>query len=176
VPSSTYELQSYAATCKGIEVGCPDVSPTVAMVTRRSGDASTPFNPPSASAQPDGNDVIAVLNKFKNLPGAPSKLAAQIQPNIPELNADVSGLDISATVDAFKGAAYPFSGPCACPSTVTCETTACSSAAACSGGMCEKTCVGGTNDDQPCVSTAHCPGGGTCGTGFCRDRCGRCSP
>jgi hypothetical protein len=115
-----------------------------------------------------------LVNKFRNLAGAPSKRISQIQPNLPELNADVNALDIVTVVDAFRGLAYPYSGPCPCPSAVTCDATVCTSAAHCSGGLCVKTCTGGVNIDQPCLTDAHCPSG-ACGTGFCRDRCGRCN-
>ncbi len=107
--------------------------------------------------------------------GAPPKYTAKLQPNLPELNTDVDALDILGIVDAFKGYAYPFTGPCACPSTVTCDLTPCTTSAPCNGGVCVKTCAGGLNDAQPCVNNSHCPGG-ACGPGYCRDRCGRCSP
>jgi hypothetical protein len=42
------------------------------------------------------------------------------------------------------------------------------------GSECVKTCVGGANMGDPCVTNLHCPGS-TCGAGFCRDRCGRCN-
>lgn len=174
VPSSNYELVAYASGCKGIEPTCTNVGPPLQVVTRRSGDVVTLYNPPSTTSQPDGNDVVAVVNKFKNLPGAPSKSAAQVQPNLPELNLGVGGLEINAVVDAFKGFAYPYSGPCACPSSVTCNATPCANAAVCSGGLCVKTCTGGVNLNQPCITDAHCPSS-TCGSGFCRDRCGRCN-
>lgn len=174
VPSSAYELAAYAVSCKGSEASCTDISAPLQVLTRRSGDVVTLFNPPSSTPQPDGNDVVALVNKFKNLAGAPSKSNGQIFGNLVDLNLDVGGLDISAAVDAFKGLAYPHSGPCVCPSSVTCNATACASAASCSGGLCVKTCIGGVNLDQPCLSNAHCPSS-TCGTGFCRDRCGRCN-
>lgn len=173
LPSSYYEIVVYGEACQGSEDVCTQVSPAVQVFTRRSGDVVSPFSPASPTAQPDGNDVVAVLNKFKRLPGAPSKVFSQMQPNVIDLNMDVSGLDISAVVDAFKGLAYPFSGPCVCPSTVTCEATACASDAACGGGLCIRTCGGGFNSGQPCRTDAHCPSS-TCGAGFCRDRCGRC--
>jgi len=173
LPSSTYELVTFASSCKGIETTCINIGIPVQALTRRSGDVVTLYNPPSLTAQPDGNDVIALVNKFKNLAGAPSKASGQIFGNVVELNLDVSGLDISAAVDAFKGLAYPNSGPCACPSVVTCNATPCAGAASCPGGPCVKTCVGGVNLNQPCLTNAHCPSS-TCGTGFCRDRCGRC--
>jgi len=114
------------------------------------------------------------------LPGAPVKAIAQLQSNLPELNADINVMDILAAVDAMKQKAYAFSGPCPCPSTVTCGSTPCSSVTPCvtaygAGALCVKTCNGGANAGDPCINDTHCPGS-TCGAGFCRDRCGRCSP
>jgi hypothetical protein len=152
------------------------------MYTRRSGDVGPNFNPPATTSQPDALDVAAVVNKLKNLPGALVKAITQLQPNLPELNANVNALDIAAVVDGVKKVRYAFSGPCVCPSTVTCGVTSCPSGAApCveaygAGAMCVKTCTGGANAGDPCIdSTRHCPGG-TCGTPLCRDRCGRCTP
>ncbi len=174
-PSSAFDVQQVAATCMGGEESCTAVSAALRIDTARFGDVVAPFNPPTPSTQPDGLDVSALVSKFKNLPGSSSKALMQVQPNVPELNGDVSALDIVACVDAFKGFAYPFSGPCPCPSDVTCNMTACSTAAQCSGGTCVKTCATGDYDGLPCINNTHCPGG-TCGAGFCRDRCGRCTP
>jgi len=141
-----------------------------------------PFNPPATSTQPNSVDIAQLVNKFKNVAGAPVKAIAQLQPNLPELNADINALDIVAVVDAVKEFAYAFGGPCACPSAVTCGSTACTSATPCvtafgAGSLCVKTCSGGANDGDPCINNTHCPGvGGSCGNGFCRDRCGRCKP
>ena len=172
-PSSEYSVQTYGASCMGAEDGCTNVSTAVTMYTRRSGDAAPNFNPPSTTGQPDALDVAAVVNKLKNLPGAPIKAISQLQPNLPELNANVNALDIVAVVDGVKGVKYAFSGPCACPSAVTCGS-------ACGTGcpapnMCVKTCVGGANIGDPCINNTHCPGS-TCGNPLCRDRCGRCTP
>jgi len=175
LPSSRYDVEMVAASCAGTEGTCLDVSPPLRLVTARSGDLADPFNPPDPGAQPDGNDVVALINKFKNLGGAPSKTIALLQPNVPELHADVSGLDVTACINAFKGFAYPYSGPCPCPSTVTCNTTACSPGDPCGGGLCVRTCDGGPNAGDPCVNDGHCPAS-VCGAGFCRDRCGRCAP
>lgn len=199
MPSSTYEVQVFNPSCKGDEVNCTDVSGIATGTTRRSGDVALPFAP--SGTQPDPSDVVAVLNKFRNQPGAPSKVIAQIQPNVLDLFVDTGALDIVGTIDAFRGTAYPFTGPCPCPSSVTCNATACTSAAQCSGGgTCVKTCNGGPNDGLvckddkgcrycsggifdglPCTTDANCPGGtcpavGVCGGGFCRDRCQRCAP
>lgn len=176
LPSSTYEISSYSISCQGVEATCPQVSPPVQAQTRRSGDIAMPWNPPATSTQPDPQDVVAVLDKFINRPSAPSKVVAQIQPNVTELNSNINALDTVATIDAFRGRAYPFSGPCACPSTVTCNLTSCSGSNECSGGLCIMTCTGGAHADQPCRNNADCLGGSCPATGFCRDRCGRCSP
>ncbi len=181
LPSSDYDVQVFAANCMGSESTCIDVTPVVRMTTPRFGDVAAPFNPPSPATQPDAIDVTQLVTKFKNLPGAISKPAAQVQPNLPELNTDVNAIDLTVGVDAFKGFAYPFSGPCPCPSTVTCGAVPCPSGpATCvtnfgSGATCVKTCDTGDNAGEPCINNTHCPGG-MCGDPLCRDRCGRCIP
>ncbi|MEK7755757.1 MAG: hypothetical protein AAB385_00930, partial [Planctomycetota bacterium] len=100
-------------------------------------------------------------------------------------NANVNALDIVAVVDAVRGLKYAFSGPCVCPSTVTCGSTTppagtpCTGPTQCAGlgagSMCVKTCTGGANMGDPCINNSHCPLS-ACGAGFCRDRCGRCTP
>jgi hypothetical protein len=192
MPSSQYSVQAYAASCMGSEATCTSVSTPVTMYTRRSGDVEAVYNPPTNVPQPDAIDLAQVVNKFKSVVGAPVKGRAQLQPNVPELNADINALDVVEVVNAIKGLAYPFAGPCPCPSLMTCRAVPCATPAVCvalpaangggPGAMCVKTCVGGTNDGQPCINIAHCPGGTSCGNplpaqpGFCRDKCGRCTP
>jgi hypothetical protein len=190
MPSSQYSVQTYSAACMGNEATCANVSTPVTMYTRRSGDVEAPYNPPTAVPQPNAIDLTQVVNKFKSVVGAPVKSRAQLQPNLPELNADINAIDIVTVVDAISGKAYPYAGPCPCPSRMACRQTPCATPAVCvalpalSGGgpgaMCVKTCVGGLNDRQPCGNIAHCPGGTGCGAGgptpgFCRDKCGRCN-
>ncbi len=174
IPSSTYHVQNFGENCQGNEATCIGTAPLV-VTTARWGDIAEEFNPPGTTTQPNAIDVAQSVNKFKNLLGAPVKAIAQIQPNVPELNADISALDIVAVVDAVKQLAYAYGGPCPCPSTVTCNLTACGGPESCVGGLCVKTCVGGANTGEPCINDTHCPSG-TCGSGFCRDRCGRCTP
>ncbi len=171
VPSSEYSVRTYAASCKGLETGCANLSNPVGMYTRRSGDVDEEYNPPSATNQPNAIDVAQLVNTFKYIAGAPVHARAQLQPNLPELNASVNALDIVAVVDAVKGFAYAFSGPCPCPSTVTCGGS-------CTGcpGMCVKTCTGGENAGEPCLNNNHCPSGACAAVGTCRDLCGRCKP
>jgi hypothetical protein len=195
MPSSTYSVQAYGASCLGNEGTCTNVSAAVTMYTRRSSDVAAVYNPPGTTTQPDAIDVTEVLNKFTNKPMAPVKARAQVQPNLLELNGDINGLDIVAVVDGVKGFAYPYGGPCPCPSLVTCGpgtgSLPCSGGVgACTGSglpglgagaMCVKTCSGGDNPGAPCINNGHCKGtpptpDGTCGNPFCRDKCGRCTP
>ncbi len=161
VPSSRYEIQAYAAICKGVEANCLDVLPSVEVTTRRWSDVRAPFQPPGPSTQPDAVDVAALVNKFRNLPGVLPKTSALLQHNVADPIEDVNALDIAATVNAFKGFAYPFSGPCICPSTVTCNTTSCTNASQCTGphgegALCVRTCTGGPNAGQPCLEDQSC--------------------
>jgi hypothetical protein len=180
VPSSEYSVQTYGASCKGEEANCTNVSAAVTMYTRRVADVEVLFNPPGTTLQPDGIDIAQMVNKFKSVPGALPKATAQLQPNLPELNADINALDIVHAVHAFVLIPYPFRGPCPCPSTVTCGSLACSTPTPCATAfgpeaLCVKTCTGGANAGDPCISDTHCPES-TCGAGSCRDHCGRCTP
>jgi hypothetical protein len=192
MPSSEYSVQTYGSSCDGAEATCLDVGIAVTMKTRRSGDAAVSYNPPATTSQPDAIDVTEVLNKFTGKVGAPVKARSQVQPNLVELNGNISGLDIVAVADAVKGFAYPYGGPCPCPSLVTCGpgtgSLACGplplpgGVGTCTGSalpglglgaMCVKTCSG---SGDPCINNTHCPTGETCGNPFCRDKCGRCTP
>ncbi len=161
VPSSTYEAEHVSNICMGNEDTCPYVSAPLTLRTGRFGDVVAPFQPPSGTPQPEGVDVAALVNKFKSLPGAPSKPVAQLQPNLVDLNADRDALDIATTVDAFKGFAYPYSGPCPCPSPVACSAIPCDSNGDCSsvigpGALCRRTCSSGANVGLDCASDKHC--------------------
>jgi len=183
LPSSQYAAQF-------VDISCADTldeecfSEPLILGTARYGDVASPFNPPDGTQQqPNALDVAGMVLHFKQAAGSPPKSVAQIQPNVPDPNADVSALDIVQVVDAVKELQYRFSGPCACPSVVTCGGTACGSSADCvmafgPGAMCVLTCSFGDNAGQPCINNSHCPpsGVGICGGGFCRDRCGRCKP
>ncbi len=166
VPSSRYNVEAYSASCKGNEGSCPAVSNPVSIATRRAGDVFAPFNPPNNSPQPEGPDVAAVVNKFKNLPGSIVKAIAQVQSNFPIPTNDVDGTDIAVVVDAVKGFAYGFSGPCICPSTVPCDTTVCSTNGQCAnapgnygaGAQCVRECqLGSPRVGEPCTESVGDP-------------------
>ena len=54
MPSSTYSVQSYGASCTGNEATCTDVSAPVTMYTRRYGDVEAVYNPPGTTTQRPG--------------------------------------------------------------------------------------------------------------------------
>jgi hypothetical protein len=162
VPSSSYTVQVYGASCKGVEAACSEVSPAVIMTTRRAGDIATPYQSPTPPlTQPNALDVTDAVNKFRNLVGAPSKLVAQVQPNFPDPNSDINAIDVVTVVDNVRGFGYTYSGPCACPSSVPCNVTVCSGASACTGlygagATCIKTCSSGPRMGQPCNNNLNC--------------------
>jgi hypothetical protein len=173
VPSSTYAVQNVSSSCMGQEATCTGVSTELLMYTGRAGDVATPFQslgPPLT--QPNALDVTALVAKFRNLAGAVSKAVAQVQPNFPDPNSDINAIDIVTVVDNVRGFGYTYSGPCICPSTVPCNTTACAGASACTGlygagATCIKTCTSGRTG-QPCnnnLNCGYCVGGPATGTG-----------
>ncbi len=119
VPSSSYTVENLSTVCQGNE-GAPDcqpggvnVSAQLEIKTTRWGDVEIPYNPPSTTTQPDLGDVASLVNKFKNVPGAPIKARALLAGgdlfgNINNIQLDFGFSHISACVDAFKGAPYPF--------------------------------------------------------------------
>ncbi len=160
VPSSVYRVDTFASVCTGIEETCQNLSCPIEMRTARWGDVADYFRPPSTTTQPDAIDIAQLVSKFGSLPGAIPKVRAQVQPNLPELTTDVGAIDIVLANDAFKGFAYPLSGPCICPSAVPCGVIACGSASQCttygSGATCVRTCVGAPNAGQICTGPKDC--------------------
>ncbi len=172
LPSSIYHVERFAVECAGNEVTCAAVSDAVVMTTRRGGDVVSPFNPPSATTQPDVTDIGQIVAKFKKAAGSPSNTRALIQPNVPDLNSDVGVSDIVQVVDMVKQQAYPFGGPCPCPSLAVCGAVPCpGGAGTCTASgapglgaeaTCIKLCRGGTNAGEQCNNHTHCGGGGVC--------------
>lgn len=113
VPSSIYEVENVAASCMGAEASCAAVSAPLSVVTTRWGDVETPYNPPSASTQPDLGDVSALVNKFRSAPGAPIKARALLVGidgiGTIDIATEFSFIHIAACVDAFRGRPYPHS-------------------------------------------------------------------
>jgi hypothetical protein len=114
VPGVGYAVQ--AVDC-GCEVSNDAEFSTVEFISMSRwgdvvGDCSvTPCLPPDGTV--DFIDISAVVDKFRNLPGAPVKARADVSPALPDKVIDF--VDISYVVGAFKGESYPFARPVWCP-------------------------------------------------------------
>ncbi|UCC30163.1 MAG: right-handed parallel beta-helix repeat-containing protein [Phycisphaerales bacterium] len=108
VPDGNYVVQAIDEACN---VGIEGVySLTLEVDTSIWGDlvrncTTTPCGPPDGVVG-IATDVTAVLDKFKNLPGAPSKARCDLEPSSPDLLINIT--DVSRALDAFRGFGYPF--------------------------------------------------------------------
>jgi len=152
IPDSAYKIELYDPTCGTVDDPTCYFGEYVSY-TSKFGDFVTPYDVNGINVQPDFADINAVVEKFLAAPDAPIKAISHLVPNTPQSSKPIDFNTISATVSAFLGTPYEampgITGPCTCPSTVTCGTA--------------------------CTSSAQCPGG-VCFNGECADACGRCSP
>ena len=103
-PSATRSQEAMVEVAKASDGSWPDVAGQF--------DGAAGRWPP-----PDGTvdiitDVIAVVDKFANRPGAPRKARADVDPC--RVDFKIQFIDIVLTLDAFRGLAYPCS-PTAAP-------------------------------------------------------------
>ncbi|MGB2985633.1 MAG: hypothetical protein WBE26_07090, partial [Phycisphaerae bacterium] len=110
VPGGQYDIQAIHCECDPTTE--ENYSPALTVWTSEWGDlvgdcAVTPCTPPDGDA--DYNDITAVVDKFRNLPGAVIKARADLAGDLPDML--VNFVDISGAVDAFRGVEYPFPGP-----------------------------------------------------------------
>jgi len=112
VPKSGFEVRMADVPClmQGSPIEC--MTPPVQLVTAKWGDVAAPFG---GASQPNFGDISTIVDKFRGLATAPSKVFTQLQPNVPNPQADVNFSDIAIDVDAFRGIPYSFAGPSACP-------------------------------------------------------------
>jgi hypothetical protein len=119
VPGGTYELATINAGCATAFDG--NYSPALTVTTAIWGDivrncTTDPCGPPNGTV--DIIDVTAVLDKFRNLPGAPIKARCDlvgIPPNDGKLDLVISILDVTAGLNAFVGGQYTFPPGDPCP-------------------------------------------------------------
>jgi hypothetical protein len=107
VPGGTYRVQQVEQTCD--RAAESNYSAPLDIDTSRWGDVvrdctTIPCGPPDGSA--GIVDVTALLDKFKNLPGALRKARADIEPALPDQLVNIS--DVTCGLDAFRGFGYPF--------------------------------------------------------------------
>lgn len=139
LPSSTYVLETTRDGANFTSRGT--------VVTGLFGDVLGPFG--TVNFQ----DVQGIIQKFKGVGGAPSKVYARLYGNVATPSTPVNFHDVSEAVAGFQIKPYPFSGPCPCPSLVQCGAGNCQSPGiGCNGGVCNPM------------------------NGKCEDECGRCAP
>jgi M6 family metalloprotease-like protein len=117
VPGGVYEIQAIDQTCNA---GAETVYSTSfwAETTSVWGDlvedcTANPCGPPDGIVGVT-TDVTSVLDKFKNLYGAPTKARCEMEPASPDLAINIA--DVTQVLEAFKGSGYPFVDvPSACP-------------------------------------------------------------
>jgi Zn-dependent metalloprotease len=108
VPGARYEVQAVDFACGVSDEGL--FSPPLSLVTARWGDAVGWCGVDPCTA-PDGRvdittDVTAVIDKFTNRLGAPSKTRTDLAGAVPNGLVDIE--DVVHALDAFLGSAYPF--------------------------------------------------------------------
>lgn len=112
VASGTYDIRAFGGSLRAGDRN--RVSPPLPATTcPKWGDVCGYFED-GEWLPPDGgvdvtSDVTAVLDKFKNLESAPSKIRCDVEPNTPDLLVNIS--DVTCVLDAFRGMPYPFEGP-----------------------------------------------------------------
>ncbi len=115
IPSGTYHIQEIKYQCDRAKER--NYSVPLELTTSMWGDVvsnciTTPCGPPDGTVGIP-TDVTAVLDKFKNLRGAPIKARCDIEPSEPDLVINVP--DVMYALDAFRGFGYPFEpGPDPC--------------------------------------------------------------
>lgn len=115
VPGATYEVQSVDCGCYA-EVDANYSAPlpvTTSAWGDMIGDCTTTPCTPSDGIVNVTTDVTACLDKFKNLPGAPAKARADVEPDVADWLVNIT--DVTSVLDAFRGLTYPFDGPDGCP-------------------------------------------------------------
>ncbi|MGB2984342.1 MAG: lectin like domain-containing protein [Phycisphaerae bacterium] len=113
VPGGAYEVRTLGESRN--VAGVSHRSPPLVVGTNLWGDVVTdsapPCGPPNGIV--DFNDIASVVDKFRDLPGAPSKLLADIGPD--RVDGIVDFEDIPLTVDAFRHLPLTYEVPPACP-------------------------------------------------------------
>ncbi|MGB2985568.1 MAG: right-handed parallel beta-helix repeat-containing protein, partial [Phycisphaerae bacterium] len=117
-PGATYDVQAIDCTCDPSNAAnySDPLSITASLWGDVVGDCSvTPCTPPNGVVNFD--DISSLVDKFRNLAGAPRKARADIagEPPVGIPDRLVNFVDISYDVDAFRGLPYPFDGPSDCP-------------------------------------------------------------
>lgn len=117
VPGGRYLFQEVDAICafdgESAFSSALEVSTNPVWADVVSNCETTPCGPPDGIVNVT-TDLVALLDKFLNKPGAAAKVRLDIQPETPD--GIVGILEVTRTLDAFSGATYPY-----VPSSVPCN-------------------------------------------------------
>ena len=108
VPDGTYSIQAIAVSCdRAFDSAYSD---RLLLTTSIWGDlvencSTTPCGPPDGSVDVT-TDVVGILDRFRNFPGAPVKVRCDLEPKLPDQV--ISILDVTVAIDAFRGIGYPY--------------------------------------------------------------------
>ncbi len=108
VPGGIYDIQVVDQNCDVASE--TSFSVPLTLTQSKWADVCGPFSAGSWTP-PDGSvavtfDVVAVLDKFSNRPGAPLKSRADIEPGVPDQKINIT--DVTRGLDAFSGQTFPF--------------------------------------------------------------------
>lgn len=114
VPGGLYTVEAISASC--FSIGAENYSLPFRTVTGDWGDVVGECGT-LVCGVPDGtvditSDIVSILNRFGNRPGAPPKVSVDLEPNIPDQKINIS--DVVFALDAFRGLEYPFPGRSDC--------------------------------------------------------------
>jgi len=113
MPQSTYAVSFYDASCGDVNnASC--YSSALIIHTAKWADLAPPYDGETTAVEPDIRDVAALVDKFLGA-SWPTRAEADLEPNIPNVDAPIDFRDIGTAVDAYLGQPYPFAGPVACP-------------------------------------------------------------
>ncbi len=116
IPGGTYKIGAVGQT-RSVAVGTRSIPLLPVETVSLWGDVCGRIEQ-GVWAAPDGSvdvvkDVSAVLDKFRNLEGAPTKARCDLEPGRPDLVINIS--DLTYVLDGFRGFEYPFPAPDPCP-------------------------------------------------------------
>ncbi len=109
VPSSTYNVSTLSVICTGQEATCASVSDSLPIETSIWGNVDD--NPLL-----NVSDIVGVVDSVGQIPPAFFEPRSLLRGDVPNPLTDTQNvLDVTLSVDAVKGLAFPYAGPQVCP-------------------------------------------------------------
>jgi hypothetical protein len=129
LPSSSFDVENLAASCRDNELACTAVSAPLPILTARSGNVVV--SPPTDTlfSQANFGDISALVSKYQTKPGAPIKARSKIgttnKRGLIAIAPPVDFTDIPVCVNAYQGKPYSYKpGKCSLAPTTACKDDA----------------------------------------------------